>query len=84
MENYQPSKESLSIYDDFLASATPDRLQKILARYELFKMALLVTGDIVECGVFKGSGLYTLAKLQKLFAPNNEKKIVGFDFFELD
>ncbi len=77
-------KASLDLYDDFLAHALPDRLQKILARYELFKMTLDVPGDIVECGVFKGSGIYTLAKFQKIFAPNNEKKILGFDFFQTE
>lgn len=80
--DYQPGAGSLSVYDQFLSSASPDRLQKILARYELFKMVMDVPGDIVECGVFKGSGLYTFAKLHRLFMPNNEKRIIGFDFFE--
>lgn len=73
---------SLSLYDEFLARTAPDRLQKIFARYELFKMVLDVPGDIVECGVFKGSGLYTWVKLMRLFKPNNEYRVVGFDFFE--
>jgi Macrocin-O-methyltransferase (TylF) len=75
---------NLSLYDDFLASTTPDRLQKILARYELFRMVQDIPGDIVECGVFKGSGIYTWAKLMHLFRPHNETRIVGFDFFETD
>jgi hypothetical protein len=75
---------NLSIYDQFLAGTGPDRLQKILARYELFRMVSEVPGDIVECGVFKGSGLYTWAKLLQLFKPNNEIRLVGFDFFETD
>lgn len=76
--------ENLSIYDEFLASTGPDRMQKILARYELFKMAMNAPGDICECGVFKGSGIYTWAKLLRLFKPNNEYRLVGFDFFEAD
>ena len=79
---YQPTQGDLQLYDEFLARTGVDRLQKILARYELFKMAMDVPGDIVECGVFKGSGIYTWAKLQRLFRPNSERKIVGFDFFE--
>jgi hypothetical protein len=82
LENYTPTQDVLKLYDDFLSKTTADRLQKILARYELFKMSMDVPGCIVECGVFKGSGLYTLAKLQKLFKPNNEQRILGFDFFE--
>ncbi len=78
----RPSQASLSLYDRFLAQASIDRLQKLLARYELFKMILDVPGDIVECGVFKGSGIYTWAKLHRVFKPHNEQKIIGFDFFE--
>lgn len=76
--------ESLQSYDHFLANAGPDRLQKILARYELFKQASEVPGDIVECGVFKGSGVYLWAKLLLLFSPLSERRIVGFDFFDAD
>ncbi len=75
---------NLSIYDEFLAGTGPDRLQKILARYELFKLSMEAPGDICECGVFKGSGLYTWVKLMRLFKPNNEYRVVGFDFFDAD
>ena len=57
---------------------------EILSRYELFKLTLEVPGDIAECGVFKGSGLYTWVKLMLLFKPNNEYRVHGFDFFETD
>ena len=76
--------ENLALYDAFLANTGPDRLQKILARSELFRMTLDIPGDIAECGVFKGSGLYTWAKLMRLFKPNNEYRLIGFDFFGSD
>lgn len=69
------------IYDKFLKDTNLSRLQKILARYELFKKILETPGDICECGVFKGSGIFTWVKLMKLFKPNNNFKVVGFDFF---
>ena len=69
------------IYDKFLKETNLSRLQKILARYELFKKILKTPGDICECGVFKGSGIFTWVKLMKLFKPNNNFKVVGFDFF---
>ena len=72
----------LQIYDRFLRDTNVDRLQKILSRYELFKKILNVPGDICECGVFKGSGIFTWVKLLKLFKPNNDFKVIGFDFFE--
>ena len=45
------------------------------------KLVSSVPGDIVECGVFKGSGIYTLAKMNKLLTPHTGRKIIGFDFF---
>ena len=70
------------IYNMFLKETNVDRLQKILSKYELFKKIINVPGDICECGVFKGSGIFTWIKLVKLFKPNNNFKVVGFDFFE--
>lgn len=78
------NNQILNLYDDFLAKTSMDRLQKILARYELLKIIINVPGDIVECGVFKGSGIYTFAKLHKILMPNNTRKIIGFDFFNAD
>ncbi len=69
------------LYNSFIAQIAPDRLQKILARYELIKMIKDVPGDIVECGVFKGTGFYTLAKLAHIMMPHPERKFVGFDLF---
>ncbi|OGY67428.1 MAG: hypothetical protein A3H63_02300 [Candidatus Harrisonbacteria bacterium RIFCSPLOWO2_02_FULL_45_10c] len=77
-------QKNLNLYDEFLATAPIDRLQKIAARYELLKMIQAVPGDIVECGVFKGSGLYTIAKLNQILMPHTSRKIIGFDFFETD
>jgi|UniRef100_A0A6C0J1B8 hypothetical protein len=39
-------------------------------------------GDIVECGVFKGSGIFTWYKLIELYAPFEIKKVIGFDYFD--
>jgi hypothetical protein len=41
-------------------------------------------GDIVECGVFKGSGLATWLKIIEMNEPNSIKKVIGFDFFNPD
>jgi len=76
------SNQDLNIYDQFLKNTDIDRLQKILSRYELFKKIIDVPGDICECGVYKGSGIFTWVKLVKLFKPNNSFNVVGFDFFE--
>lgn len=72
---------SLFSYDNFLAKCSHDRIQKIVWKYELFKMVQNIPGDIVECGVHKGSGIYLFAKLIKIFKPNSLSKVLGFDFF---
>ena len=54
-----------------------------LARYEVFKIAMPVKGSILECGVFRGAGLMTWAKLSAVLEPNNlTRRIYGFDTFE--
>lgn len=49
--------------------------------YELTKN---LHGDIVECGVFKGSGLAVWLKLLDMYEPNSIKKVLGFDYFNPD
>ena len=65
-----------------MVGTQPDRLQKIIARYELFKKIMDKPGDIVECGVFKGSGFFTWVKLVQIFKPNTPCNVIGFDFFD--
>lgn len=58
-------------------------LTKLFVRYELFKQILPVKGSIVECGVFRGAGIMTWARLSALLEPNNIlRRIYGFDTFE--
>jgi hypothetical protein len=57
-------------------------LKRFLAMYELFKLILPVKGSIVECGVFRGFGLMSWAKLSTILEPENlTRRIYGFDTF---
>ncbi len=57
-------------------------LKRFLALYELFKLALPAKGSIVECGVFRGFGLMSWAKLSTMLEPENlTRRIYGFDTF---
>ncbi len=57
-------------------------LKRFLAMYEIFKLVMPVKGSIVECGVFKGFGLMTWAKLSAMLEPENlTRRIYGFDTF---
>src|SRR4051812_18694410 len=58
-------------------------LKRFLAMYELFKLALPVKGSVVECGVFRGFGLMSWAKLSAILEPENlTRRIYGFDTFD--
>lgn len=58
-------------------------LKRFLAMYELFKLALPVKGSVVECGVFRGFGLMSWAKLSTILEPENlTRRIYGFDTFD--
>jgi Macrocin-O-methyltransferase (TylF) len=55
---------------------------RYLARYELYKLVLEVHGDIVECGVHLGGGLFAQAHFCEMFEPNNyTRRVIGFDTY---
>jgi hypothetical protein len=68
-------------FNAFIFSTDRKILNKLLYRYELFNRVGDLNGDIVECGVFKGSGLMIWAKLLQLMSPYSNKKVIGFDWF---
>ena len=75
-------QELWDAYNKLLLSNDTDRIKKLIARYEIFKKSILVPGDIVECGVFKGAGFMYWLKLLKLFAHEEQRMVIGFDTFK--
>lgn len=76
-----------SLYDNFngfILSNDTKVFGKLLARTLLLNQVKDIPGDIVECGVFKGTGLLSFLKLKKFLCPNSGKKVIGFDFFNSD
>ena len=49
------------------------RISKLLFHYELYKKIIKLNGDIVECGVFKGSSFIRFLTYTKLFEGKKEK-----------
>lgn len=78
------SQEIFDSFNNFIFSGDTKVLGKLVARTNLFNRVIDIPGDIVECGVFKGSGLFTWLKLKEILSPNSFKKIIGFDFFDTD
>jgi hypothetical protein len=76
-----------NLYDNFNGFILNDDTRifnKLITRTLLYDKIKDIPGDIVECGVFKGSGTFTFLKLKNIFNPNSSKKVIGFDFFNTD
>lgn len=87
IENLEITKNSQHLFDSFnsfIMSSDKRVFNKLIARTILYESVKNIPGDIVECGVFKGTGLYTFLKLKNIFNPNSSKKVIGFDFFDTD
>ena len=77
--------QSQKIYDgfnSFMLSSDIKVFGKMLARTLIFNEVKDIPGDILEFGVFKGTGVMTFLKLKRYLCPNTVKKVVGFDFFD--
>ena len=67
--------------NNFYLTCGSSRVGKFLAHHQLYDMARKATGEIVECGVFKGASLTRFAAFRELFEHHNTKKIIDFDIF---
>ena len=82
IEIIETEQKLYDAFNDFIMSSDTKVFGKLLARSLLFEEVKNLPGDIVECGVFKGSGLLTFLKLKRYFCPNTYKKVIGFDAFD--
>lgn len=67
--------------NNFYLASDVNRMAKVMAHYELYKMSLDVPGAIVECGVFKGASFVRFATFRQLLSNPLAKKMIGFDAF---
>ena len=77
-------KSNQNVYDSFngfIFSNDRNVFNKLYSRMKFYEMTKHLMGDIVECCVFKGSGLLTWLKILDMNEPNSIKKVIGFDFF---
>lgn len=57
-------------------------LSRFLIIYEAYKMVLNVAGHIAEIGIDMGTTSIYLTKLAKIFEPNSNTLVHGFDWFQ--
>jgi hypothetical protein len=69
--------------DHFPKYIRRQRITRLLALYEIFKLVLQVKGSIVECGVNEGFGISCWNHFSSILEPNNlMRRVYGFDTFE--
>ena len=84
IEDLEITNNTQNLYDNFnnfIISEDSRVFNKLVARTLIYDSIKDIPGDIVECGVFKGSGFFTFLKLKKVMNPNSAKKVLGFDYF---
>lgn len=77
-------QEIYDAFNKFIFSSDIRILGKLLHRYFFYQKIKELPGDIIEVGVFKGSGVATWSKILEIFEPNSNRKVIGFDLFDKD
>jgi hypothetical protein len=84
--NYNPKNNpSQAIYDSFNSFIFSNDIRvigKLLHRFSFFEKTRHLAGDIVEVGVFKGSGVASWLKMIEIYMPHSNRKVIGFDIFD--
>jgi hypothetical protein len=65
----------------FYLTSASSRIAKSIAHYELYKLIVGLPGEVVECGVFKGTSLIRFATYREILESQFSRKIIGFDAF---
>ena len=77
-----PTNDIYQDFNNFIFSNDIKLIGKLLHRFMFFEKTKHLAGDIVELGVFKGSGVATFMKFIEIFCTHSNKKVIGFDIFD--
>ena len=68
-------------YNQFIMSSDTKTVAKLMSKFKFIEMTKDLPGDVIELGVFKGSGMF--GWLKSLVINNlNNKRVIGFDLFD--
>lgn len=82
--NFVHDDQPQSVYDafnEFIFSSDRKLYAKLISKFFFTDLTKTIPGDVVELGVFKGSGVISWLKALELSSVNH-KKAYGFDFFD--
>ena len=75
-------KNSWDYENNFLLSCQNSRIAKMLAYYELYKIASKIKGDFVLGGIFRGISTVEFSTFINLFEKSSKQKLIVFDEFK--
>ncbi len=75
------NENPFDIENAFYQSASIARIGKFATHLDLFRRISSLPGEIVECGVFKGTSLFRWIKFRALLENAFSRRIVAFDTF---
>ena len=75
-------KNSWDYENNFLLSCQNSRIAKMLAYYELYKIASKIKGDFVLGGIFRGISTVEFSTFINLFENSSKQKLIVFDEFK--
>ena len=79
----QSKGEIIDKINSFTKYSSRQNIAKLIAQFQLLQETKNILGDIIEGGVYHGSGLMGWANLSASFEPYNYQcKIIGFDTFQ--
>jgi len=74
-------KKPFEYENGFYLTSASSRIAKSIAHFELYKKIVNLPGEIIECGVFKGTSLIRFATYREILESQFSRKIIGFDAF---
>ena len=77
----ESDQEVFDAFNQFIFSSDRKILAKLVSKVFFLNLVSHLPGDIVELGVFKGSGIFAWAKINEIIGKKN-RRIFGFDFFD--
>ena len=76
-----PTQSTYDNFNAFMFSSDVRVVGKLFHRFNFFEKTRHLAGDIVELGVFKGSGVASWLKMIEIYMPHSNRKVIGFDVF---
>jgi hypothetical protein len=76
----QSPQEFFDAFNSFIMSSDRKVFNKLMSKHFFLNMIKDIPGDVLELGVFRGSGLFSWLKMLDYLKTN--KRVYGFDIFD--